>query len=77
MIPLNVISIGTKSLYSEDKKFGEVISALVYDPQDGKLDELPLEMCYLKTLQDDKDKTAQPVTFSAPGIPTKTGRENR
>jgi len=60
-----VISMGKKTAFSPDgKAVSELLSALVYNPENGQIDEVFLIDSFIKVMQD--DKTKEHVYFDRP-----------
>lgn len=63
---VNVLSIGSTTIYVDGKPVYDTMSALVYNPDNGFLGETNLIECVAKTIVDERDKNSKPITFGAP-----------
>lgn len=67
-----VISMGKKTVYGKDNsKEGELLSALVYDPESGQLSEVMMIDAYIKTLE---NEVKELIRFDKPRVGNQTGR---
>lgn len=55
-ISCSVISMGKKTAYADGKPVSELLSALVFNPDNGQIDEVFLIDSFIKEMQDDKTK---------------------
>jgi len=71
----SVIFLSKKPMFAEGRQVGEIATAISYLVATGKIVEVPLEECVIKTLTD--DKTKELVHFGEPRAEHRQRQEGR